>query len=131
MNLGFLRKKIGILISTMLLVALMASCAPEQRVLDAETEDLGTTSTDTPAVPPESVATVPEVINLLQVGTTRYTQILNLFSDYKDSFLIRGNELTQYLASLPNPMTHRLCLLMDFPGVTGTGSKKVLAMGAR
>lgn len=114
-------------------ISAFTSCS-DQRVSpirEANQEATGDVVSDDSNSPSESISKLPQDVNFLQQGARTYVQTMNLYRDFKDSFLIRGNEINTYLASLPVPTAARYCMLINFPALKGTGNKSVLAMAAK
>lgn len=122
--------------ATLLVILLVISaCMPEQamrREFAPTTSNSTTdTSTDTTSGTETTQGQLPESVNFLQIGTSKYSTVLSMFADYNDSMIIRGNQINLYLKEeiLNNP--GNMCLVAHFPDTTGTGAKKVLVLAAR
>jgi hypothetical protein len=115
------------------LVLLLASCLPEQQVRTTDpTVNSGQTSNNnTDVVQETETLTLPETTNFLQLGTTKSTTTLNLFSDYTDTFLIRGNKVITFLKNKTQTSQSNFCLITNYPGSSGIGSKNILVTSAR
>lgn len=122
-------KAFGLLL---VLVVFTSSCIPstnQTRSIAPTSSD--NVSSDTSTDTEDSSTQLAETINFLQQGTQKYTSQINIFSDYNDSIILRGNEINDYLKEkvLTTPPT--LCLISKYAGNSTTGSKEVLVMAAR
>lgn len=119
------------LVTFMFILLTQFSCLPEQQVAVTEDNTSNIDSTDTQTDDITNEVTFPETLNFLQEGTNRTTTSLNLFSDYSDSFLIRGNELHSTLRNLSKTSQSNLCLILHFPNSTGLNAKNVFTVSAK
>lgn len=74
---------------------------------------------------------LPEPVNFLQLNTTKSSTSINLFADYQDSFLIRGNNLITYLFEELKTNQPKYCLIAHFPNIDEAGASEVLVMSAK
>ncbi len=118
--------------TTLILLSLLfVSCLPSQTpVAPKAQENSNASNNDEPSnqVPGNDL---PETSNFMQLGTTKELSQLNLFSDYIDSFIIRGNEINFHLSSLVGTSNKKFCLVSKFPQNATSQSKEVLIMAAR
>ena len=130
---GFITFKFVIKIAMLIIMLMAWGCLPQQaRVFNPDlgnsnvvTENSNETS-DT-----ETTSKLPESVNFLQLGTQTETSTLSIFADYKDTFLIRGNEITKYLSELDSPFETKFCIATKFKGTKGSNVKEVLILAAR
>lgn len=116
-----------------ILMSLMifSACSPETQQLSSRLPSTSGNATTDPDTSPTTTGQLPETINFVQQGTTKYTAQINLFADYKDSFILRGNQVNSYLKDLLNSTPKTLCLVSKFSANNTTGSKEVLVLAAR
>jgi hypothetical protein len=112
----------------------VSSCLPEQaqvRSIAPSTENNITTDPDTNVDTTGNGTLLTEQINFFQQGTQKFTSQINIFSDYNDSFIIRGNEVNAFLKEAITSTPPTICLISKFPANSSTGSKELLVMTAR
>jgi hypothetical protein len=111
----------------------MVSCLPEQQVrTSVPTANSGQTSNnETDDTTETETLSLPELTNFLQLGTTKSTSTLNVFSDYSDTFLVRGNKVISFLKDKTQTSQTNFCLISNFPGSSGVSSKNILVTSAR
>ena len=104
-------------------------CLSEQ----AQVQDLGNSdssitddSNNNNITPP----TLDQSTNFIQIGTQKITTTLSLATDFKDSFLIRGNNVIDSLIERTKTNQQNYCLVSFFPETSGA-SKNILIMSAR
>lgn len=70
-------------------------------------------------------------INFFQQGATSTTGSLSLNSDFTDSFLMRGDNIHNYLKDYVAGTQKKLCMAIGYPLASGAGAKNVLLLAAR
>lgn len=108
---------------------LVTSCLPEVNSV----RELGETSQDTTSgnAGDDAVDGGISENNFFQQASTSTTSTLTIAADFNDSFLMRGDNINEYIAENVAGTDKRLCMAISFPLATGTGSHKVLVMAAR
>lgn len=112
-----------------LVLSLLASCLPEQTPIRNLEQDVAGEVVDSTA-PGEITSGISEQ-NFIQQGSTTTYSTLNLFSDFQDSFIMRGDNVHNFLKDHIVGTSTRLCMALNFPQAIGTNSKKVLILAAR
>lgn len=114
---------------------ILSSCMPQPAQVGVRnpsaTDSVSDTDTDTTTTLPTPEGQLPETINFIQVGTTKETSQVNLFADYNDSFILRGNQINNYIREMLSTTPKSLCLVSKFTANNSSGSKEVLVMAAR
>lgn len=119
-----------------LLALLTISCMPEKFEVK---EDFNSTESDiqsTDETPTGNGNTseqrkLTQVANFLQLGTLETTSTLSIFADFQDSFLLRGNNIIETLTISTKTNQSNFCIVVNFPGSTGTNAKNILVLSAR
>ncbi len=119
-----------IIVSMLLMSMFLTSCipgttAPAQRVDSNATNSGDNTDSEVPT------NSLPESKNFLQLGTSKELNQLNLFADYIDSFILRGNEINFHLSSLVGGPPKKYCLVGKYPANSTTNAKEILVLAAR
>lgn len=113
---------------------LFSSCLPEQSFrspIDLDNAQISN-GDDTTTNPSTGITgKLPQTTNFLQQGSVKTSTTLSLESDFKDSFLIRGNDLISLLEQRVLLTQKNFCLVSFYPGVTASGTKNVLITSAR
>ncbi len=119
-------------IFTFALMFIISSCLPEQQQVpvDSGTSDQSSTVDDEVVVEEEN-PTLPQVVNFLQQGSTDTTTTLSLFSDFKDTFLLRGNDIIAFLKDQSQSSQSNFCMTTNFTGASGATAKNILVLSAR
>ena len=111
-------------------LVLAASCLPQQTaVRDLSSSDIsdGETSDDNSFTNDEITSGISET-NFFQQAASRTTGAVNLYSDFKDSFLLRGDNIHNYIKDNIAGTSKKLCMAVNYPL---SSDKKVFVMGAR
>lgn len=127
-------KFIGLFIKfkTIFLVLLvLSSCLPKHEVREPLSAQNNSTSNNSSEDTDNNPLTLPQQTNFLQLGQTTSSTALSLFSNYKDSFLIRGNQLISFLFERTKSTQTNLCLVANYQGASGTGALNLVIMSAR
>ncbi|MDP7320969.1 MAG: hypothetical protein QF441_10195 [Bacteriovoracaceae bacterium] len=110
---------------------IFSSCLPEQQVRTNPLEDQNSEFNNPDNSSNDKSTQLPEEVNFLQLNDSRSTGTLNLFSNYSDSFLLRGNQLMETIKdNIPQGQTN-LCLISFFPNISGPTSNSILISSAR
>jgi hypothetical protein len=122
------------LITFLAFLVLLTGCMPEQSFRNqaptvANNQVGGTTGTNGSGT--SQATTLPEATNFLQLNNNKFMTTLSLFSDYADSFIIRGNQINDYLKIYIQNNPKSLCLIGYYPDATGNDARKVVVMAAR
>lgn len=118
----------------LLLLVFMISCLPSQPKTQVAADSGNSTSPTNnggQTTTPPSKNQLSQKVNFLQLGQDQQTSTLSIFSDYTDSFLIRGNQVIDFLAKETQSSQSNFCLLLKFDGASGSNSKQVLLLSAR
>ena len=111
-----------------------SACMPEQAVRrdfsPTVSNNTGNDVDNTGGTTP-TITQLPEPVNFLQMGTSKYLTNLPIFSDYNDSIILRGNELNAFLKDYIQNNPTNLCMAIHFPDSSGASAKKVLVLAAR
>jgi len=118
------------IVTILFMSLLFTSCipgttAPVQRADSNATNSGDTTDNEVPT------NSLPEAKNFLQLGNSKELNQLNIFADYIDSFIIRGNEINFHLSSLVGSPAKKYCLVGKYPANATTNSNEILVMAAR
>jgi hypothetical protein len=109
-----------------------ASCLPEQprRAMLAD-DPLLSDGTTNIVEDNSELPLLSEPLNFWQKNGEKTSATLSLFSNYNDSFLIRGNQLMAYLEDVTKSYQSNFCLVTNYPTVSGSGTKNILILSAR
>ncbi len=139
--------KIKLLYVTFIMLIFQA-CLPEQQVrtLEDTTVESSNNNNDSDISNQNEINFVKTGIgspNFFQQGSTQTSTTLSLFSDFKDSFIMRGNNLASYLVDTITytyeedgetltgiGQTPTLCMIFEFNQTT-TNGKRLLGLAAR
>lgn len=119
----------------MLSVLAFTACLPEQHQVrngfsaleDSVNETIDEDNNTTESTPGQ----LPETTNFLQQGVTKTSSTLSLFANFNDSFLIRGNNIIQYLTEVSRTSQTNFCIVTQYSGATGSTAKNILVLSAR
>lgn len=118
-----------------LVLLAVSSCLPEQHQIReniSATENAVNDVADTDNNSTESnQGQLEEATNFLQQGTNKTTSTLSVFANFNDSFLIRGNEIIQYLTEVSRTSQTNYCIVTQYPGASGATAKNILVLSAR
>jgi hypothetical protein len=121
-------------LTLLLIFFLFQGCLPEQQVRTlADTSVAGdiTNNNDNDFVDPSTNVLTGGInnVNFFQQAATQSTTTLSLFADFNDSFIMRGDNIHNYLKQIV-PATTSLCMVFEYSQTTALG-KPLLALGAR
>jgi len=116
------------------IILIFQACSPEAQVRTFEdtTVDGSTTNNDSSDFVDPTTNVLTGGIsqnNFFQQGSNKTTTTLSLFSDFNDSFVMRGDPIHNYLKEIV-PTQNNLCMVFQFSQTTTLG-KPLLALGAR
>lgn len=117
-----------------LLLVLLSGCLPQPPRAynpnlnsNLETTPQNESETEQPPTP----VLLAQNVNFFQVGTQKEASTLSLYSDFNDTFLMRGNQLNQHLRQFPSPLNQKFCFVTKFIGASGNDAKEILIMSGR
>lgn len=113
-----------------LLLLILTACLPEpnvREVPDNNVEELSNGNEEVEDNKGLQYRTFPGSANFLQEGATQ-TSNLSLFADFNDTFLVRGNNIVNYLKDAVKVSQAPVCLVLEFPN---TAAKNTLIVSAR
>ena len=124
-------------IRTLILSLFLTGCLPEQEVrtdvsnnsINNSTNNTNTTTTDDSS--DSSTGRFTESVNFFQQNGDRTTATLSLASNYQDSYLVRGNDMFDFLTDVAETYDENFCVVSFFPTVSGSTSNSVLITSAR
>jgi len=127
------KKKIYPFIFIFLIINLLSSCLPEQQATRTTiSQENNSTSDNSSSNENESeTRQLEQALNFMQQGSTQTSTTLSLFADYKDTFLIRGNNLISFLKDSSTSSQSNYCVVFKFPNVNGGSNKSILVLSAR
>ncbi|MBD66599.1 MAG: hypothetical protein CME62_15410 [Halobacteriovoraceae bacterium] len=122
---------------SLLFLGLVISCMPQK--FEVQERIPADTSEDSVVTDPidnndteGEIRTLPQSNNFLQQSSTSTLTTLNLFADFKDTFLLRGNNLISFLQEKIKTSQSNFCLVTEFQGASGTsGAKPIMVLSAR
>jgi hypothetical protein len=100
----------------------LSSCLPK----NTPPASIDSSSINDPGSQNTGVLTFPFANNFLQEGVTQTNSTLPLMSSFVDSFLLRGQNLSDYLKTISQTTT--MCLVAEFKNAPST---KILALSAK
>ena len=74
---------------------------------------------------------LPQTTNFIQLGGQETSNTLNIFADYKDSFLLRGNNIITYLNEISKTSQENFCLSAKFPSATSASITDTVLLSAK
>jgi hypothetical protein len=123
-------------LTLLFIFTLFQGCLPEQQVRTLEDTTVENNSSDfnngnTDFVDPSTNVLTGGIssVNFFQQGSTQTSTTLSLFADFNDSFIMRGDNIHNYLKEVV-PAVSSLCMIFEYSQTTGLG-KPLLALGAR
>ncbi len=124
-----MKKNLFKFISILILFSLTA-CLPEQQTTKTTASDnaLDTIDEDNDAATSTELS---EDYNFLQLSGVKYSSTLPLFSNYSDTFLIRGNEVLSFIRDYISTYQTNYCVIAQFKNSYGTNAKNLLILSAR
>lgn len=128
-------KQLKIFLFNILGILILTGCLSNEQVRQSipvtENNNTGSGSTDNTTGEEIQTGTLPQQTNFLQLGSEQSTTTINVFSNFNDSFLIRGNQLMSFLKTQTISSQTNYCLVVEFKGLTGSGAKPILIASAR
>lgn len=121
--------KVIIILYSILFFGLLQSCLPTQEIVKT-TDTLDTTSDSEDEDETEDLELEYDS-NFIQLGDDISTTSMSMFSDYSDTFLIRGNSLIAFIKNNISTFQTHYCLVTKFENSYGSNAKKVLVLSGR
>lgn len=116
-------------IFTLFALLLLSACLPQSApVSDVSNTNSNSSANSDSDSSSDTVSSGISEVNFFQQGSTSTSQALNLQSDFKDSFLMRGDNLHNFLKDHIGSAQTNLCMAIYFPFSAG---QKVLVLGAK
>ena len=117
--------------TTIFLSINLVSCLPEPsqvREPDSLNDETATTDDEDTVVPTRELT---QDKNFFQLSGVESLGTMNVFADYKDTFLLRGNNLISYLRESSKVSQQNLCLSAKFPSATSLSVTDTILISAK
>ena len=119
-----------------LLTLSVSSCISgpsSQRAAILDSESDASSDGDVTGTPVTDVTTnpLPQTLNFFQIGAQESLNNLNVFADYNESFLMRGNNLISFLSQAVLTTQVEYCVSATFPGIGNESVTNTVLFAAR
>lgn len=112
----------------------MVGCLPETAPIRDQAPKTQTENNENPVPGNNSespIRELPQTSNFIQLGTQESIGTTNVFADYKDSFLIRGNNIISHLSEVVKVSQSNFCLTAKFSAATVKSPTDTVILSAK